>query len=103
MEHPYATRFDLVPADSALGQCIAGHESLFPVLPALNLALEWVRSSAGPVPEELMDMVRGELHFRRAFAERVGSRDEDLWIYFGRPLWQVLAPTVPALEGYGTG
>ena len=84
------TRADIVPAGSALMACIEEHERLFPVAEAMRLAS--VQRAGEGVPEELDTLIRREAHFRASFAARVGMPDEDLWGYFGRPLWAVLIP-----------
>lgn len=101
MDTPYLTRWDLVDRNCALGGCIAEHEALFPVLPAVALAQAWADGAGDSACVELTDMVRREWHFRQAFADRVHARDEDIWPYFGRPLWMVLAPLVPSLGTWG--
>jgi Fe-S-cluster containining protein len=95
MDTPYLSRWDLVDRACALGGCIAEHEALFPVAPALALAQTWKAGADGAILAELTDMVRREWYFRRAFTERVRIADEDAWPFFGRPLWMVLAPLVP--------
>lgn len=99
MGTPAITRRDIVTPDSALWECIAEHERLFPVAQAMRQASE-LRIGTD-VPEALDSLIRHELHFRRGFAERVGVRDEDLWAYFGRPLWVVLAAGDRRFGRYG--
>ncbi len=95
METPSISREDLVSTDSALWECIAEHERLFPVQKALSLARQ------GSLPEELDMLIRREIFFRESFARRVEATDEALWAYFGRPLWMVLAPLDRRFEEYG--
>lgn len=85
---PRLNRAHLVPQESALGECIAEHERLFPVRKALDL-LEHRTSAA---TQALETLVRNEVLFRQSFADRVQVEDVDLWLYFGRPLWLVLLP-----------
>lgn len=88
METPAMTRKDIAGPGSALWECIAEHERLFPVAEAMLYASGL--GAGADIPEELHTLIRSEMHFRRAFAQRVGAMDEDLWAYFGRPLWMVL-------------
>ena len=99
MDTPALTRRDIVSPESALWECVAEHERLFPVAQAMRHA-SGLRVGAD-VPGELHDLLRLELHFRNGFAKRVGARDEDLWAYFGRPLWMVLAAGDPRFRHYG--
>ena len=99
MDTPTMTRRDIVTQGSALWECIAEHELLFPVAEAVRLAAEPCTRSG--IPDELDSLIRHELHFRNGFAQRVGARDEDLWAYFGRPLWMVLAAGDRRFEAYG--
>jgi len=98
MDTPYLHRFDFVERDSALGACILEHERQFPMLPAVQLAQSYRQCQDGAVRAELLDVARREYYFRQAFADRVCAQDNDLWIYFGRPMWMVLSPLVPALK-----
>lgn len=88
METSTLSREDIVPAGSALRSCIDEHERLFPVAEAVRMANE--RRGSGGIPDELDSLIRREIHFRDSFAEKVGVADEELWPYFGRPLWMVL-------------
>lgn len=90
MDTPTLTRKHVVPAGSALWACIEEHERLFPAGEAVRLAT--ARRAGEGIPQELGSFIRREKHFRQSFAEKVGATDEDLWAYFGRPLWLVLAP-----------
>lgn len=98
MDTPVITRRDIVPPDTALWECIAEHEKLFPVSEAMCLASE--RAKGARVTQELGRMISREQHFRQALADKVGARDTDLWAYFGRPLWMVLLPLDSAFARY---
>ena len=99
MDTPALTRRDIVAPGSALWECIAEHERLFQVTEAMRHA-SGLRVGTD-VPEELHSLIRHELHFRHGFAQRVAARDEDLWAYFGRPLWMVLAAVDRRFGRYG--
>lgn len=96
---PRLTRAHLVDAQSALGECIAEHERLFPMQDAVELA----RQKEHSAKIKLEDMVRQELFFRQAFARRVQATDEQLWLYFGRPLELVLLPLRSGSQPYPFG
>lgn len=96
MDTPYLGRFDLVGSGSALGECIVEHEGLFPVPRAMTWAQAWkTMARGGSTQDQLRAMVRHEWSFRQIFAARVQAHDDDLWVYFGRPLWLVLLPLLP--------
>lgn len=90
MGMPTLSRQDIVPAGTALREIIEEHERLFPVAEALHLARE--RRVGAGIPDALDSLIRREIHFRESFARKVGVADEELWPYFGRPLWMVLTP-----------
>ena len=94
MDTPTLSRADFVTGGSALDECIAEHERLFLVEKAVDMARE------RDVCLELDRMIRHELHFRRSLAEKVSADDEDLWAYFGRPLWMVLVPLGSVFKRY---
>jgi len=99
MAEPALTREHVVSRDSGLWTCICEHERNFSVAEAMSLA----RQGSGGVDEihpALNDLLRRELHFRRALADGVQARDRDLWAYLGRPLWLVLLPLFPLLSRY---
>lgn len=98
MGRPLLTREDVVSRESALWACIEEHERSFSVDRALQLARQ--HSAAHTILEELDDMIRRELAFRRVLAERVQAEDVALWAYLGRPLWMVLLPLHRAFGRY---
>lgn len=99
METPTLAREHVAPAGSALWACIEEHERLFPAEEAVRLAT--ARRVGDGIPQQLDTLIRREKHFRQSFAEKVGVTDEDLWAYFGRPLWLVLAPMNRDYMQYG--
>jgi Fe-S-cluster containining protein len=99
MAEPTLTREDIVEKGSGLWSCIEDHESSFSVTEALGLA-NAEQDCAGAICFELDDLIRREIHFRRVLAEKVGAEDEDLWAYFGRPLWLALLPLNPGFSRY---
>lgn len=99
MDTPTLAREHVVAVGSALRACIEEHERLFPAGEAVRLAA--ARRAGDGIPQELDILIRREAHFRQSFAEKVGTTDEDLWAYFGRPLWLVLAPLNRDYMQYG--
>ncbi|SFK21458.1 Putative zinc-or iron-chelating domain-containing protein [Desulfomicrobium apsheronum] len=99
MAEPTLTREDIVQKGSGLWTCIEEHENSFSVTEALGLA-KAEQDCAGAICSELDDLIRREIHFRRVLAEKVGAKDEDLWAYFGRPLWLALLPLNPEFSRY---
>jgi hypothetical protein len=99
MAEPALTREHVVARDSGLWACICEHEQNFSVAEAMTLA-RLGSGDEGAVHPDLHDLLRRELHFRRALADRVQARDRDLWAYLGRPLWLVLLPLHPHLSRY---
>ena len=100
MDTPTLAREHVVPAGSALRACIEEHERLFPAGEAVRLAA--ARCVGDGIPQELDNLIRLESHFRQSFAEKVEVTDQDLWAYFGRPLWLVLAPLNRDYMQYGS-
>jgi hypothetical protein len=98
MGRPPLTRGDVISKESGLWACIVEHERGFPVGRAFQLARQ--HDAAHPIPEALDDMIRREMAFRQVLAERVGTGDDALWAYFGRPLWMVLLPLSHAFGRY---
>jgi hypothetical protein len=99
MAEPTLSREDIVEKGSGLWACIEDHESGFSMEKALRLAKD-EQDLAGAISIELDDLIRREIHFRRVLADRVGAVDEDLWAYFGRPLWRALLPLNPEFSRY---
>lgn len=96
METPALTRAHFIAGGSALGACIAEHEQRFSVAHCMEL----LSSSAPVISRALDEILREELAFRRALAEKVQASDHDLWAYLGRPLWRILRPVLPELGKY---
>lgn len=99
MAEPALSRGHVVSRNSGLWACICEHEQNFPVAEAMTLA-RMDSGGEGAIHPALNDLLRRELHFRRALADRVQARDRDLWAYLGRPLWLVLLPLHPLLSRY---
>lgn len=99
MSIPTISRADMISTDSGLWACIAEHEHEFPVAKAMALATA-AEYPTSTISKELDSMVRREICFRKAFADTVQAKDEELWVYFGRPLWLILAPLNPTFLRY---
>ena len=97
MTEPAICRDHVVSRDSGLWGCIEEHERTFSVAEAMRLA----RMDAGATVSSILDdLIRREIHYRRALGARAQAEDRDLWAYLGRPLWLVLLPLNPALSRY---
>jgi Fe-S-cluster containining protein len=95
MDTPIIDRREYVAEGSALWECIVEHDRLFPVAEAVRMAQQESGCS------ELDRIIRHEMNFRQILAEKVGASDEELWAYFGRPLWMVLLPLDSRMKRYG--
>lgn len=91
MGTPSLSREDIVQRNSGLWDCIEEHERIFSVDQAMRL-LKADKGRESAICFELDELIRREMHFRKALGARVQVEDRDLWAYLGRPMWLVLLP-----------
>lgn len=84
------TRWDLVPAESALGQIMADHESQCGYDRVASICDRLQEHDDRELVGELGDMVKADQSFRSALQERAGADEHTLNFIFGRPLPQTL-------------
>jgi len=84
------TRRDLIPADSALGQIMAEHESLCDYGQAARICEGLLEHEDQELAAELAAMVQTDQGFRASLQERAGADEHTLNFVFGMPLTSTL-------------
>ncbi len=85
------TRFDLVAADSALGEIMQAHEEDCGLDRADRLASRIKQSGEQAALQKLGEMLERDHALRRALREKAEAGEEILDFIFGRPLPELLA------------